>query len=499
MNRLLTHIDCGESIPIDNPHSLSVSLPTISDVIGYEEGDLEILNKMKSGYPRFFRNKLVQQLVDYVQNHFSISSSKTVLPITSLKALKILEYLIEDSLEFVEVDGSVFIIIDEANSKLQSLKDYIRNAGLIISSRQAEQALMKLNLLNKLFDEEKLNFAEAFENVEITLSDAYNIKKENIILANSGANALFSVCEALVTFEKDKNTIVQLGWLYVDTMEVIEKRSQNTYLQLNVFDLNQLDIWLTLNHSTVAVLVTEVVSNPKIQCVDIITLYDICKKYGIKLVLDTTLITPFIAPVLQYCDIAVESLSKFASGNADVLMGAIVISDNCNFSKTAIQEFVVSPFAGEVERLGIEILGYRQRVEKISHNTRKLIDFFSKHEEVDQVLSVYSDQSKFNFEKLSQNNLLPGLISVVFKDKLSNYYDVLRLAKGPSLGTEFTLAMPYVYLAHYDLIQTIEGRSYLSDNGIDTELLRISVGLEPIEEIIEVFDLVLKNKNLLKC
>jgi cystathionine gamma-synthase len=40
---------------------------------------------------------------------------------------------------------------------------------------------------------------------------------------------------------------------------------------------------------------------------------------------------------------------------------------------------------------------------------------------------------------------------------------------------EQTLAMPYVYLAHYDLMQTEEGRKYLKENGINPDLLRLSV------------------------
>ena len=45
-------IPCGENIPLYNPHSVSVSLPKIQDVIDYEEGKSEVIDKMKSGYPR---------------------------------------------------------------------------------------------------------------------------------------------------------------------------------------------------------------------------------------------------------------------------------------------------------------------------------------------------------------------------------------------------------------------------------------------------------------
>ena len=63
------------------------------------------------------------------------------------------------------------------------------------------------------------------------------------------------------------------------------------------------------------------------------------------------------------------------------------------------------------------------------------------------------------------------------------------MTKGPSFGTVFTLAMPYVYLAHFDLIQTEEGRQQLTEMGLHSDMLRISVGLEPIDDIIASFKL----------
>jgi cystathionine gamma-synthase len=60
--------------------------------------------------------------------------------------------------------------------------------------------------------------------------------------------------------------------------------------------------------------------------------------------------------------------------------------------------------------------------------------------------------------------------------------------KGPSFGTEFTLVCPFMYLAHYELVTTDEGRNFLRSIGIDPDLIRISVGTEPIADIIEVFE-----------
>ncbi|WP_164974455.1 PLP-dependent transferase [Flavobacterium amnicola] len=490
MSDYLCHIPCGEALPFLNPHAVSVSLPTLDDVIGYEEGDISVIGKMKSGYPRFFRNKQVQVLLDYVVERFEVAADLILLPITSLKAYGILSYLIQDKLDYIELDGNVFVLLNQNDSRIQQIKDYIRNAGLIISSRQAESTLCNLGLLEKPFEEDRV--VSGHNAVVSVLSDAYKAKTENVVLTNSGANAFFAVCEGLVSSEKskEKNVVVQLGWLYVDTMEVIQKRSQQSYLQLNVHDLQQLESWLQVNHTKVSVVVTEVVSNPKIQCVDIIALYSICKKYRVKLVLDATLITPFNASVLQYCDVAVESLSKFACGKGDVLMGVIFVAESSGISPEIFEIFVVPPHKNEADRIGFEIVDYEKRVLKSSENTKQLIEVLTQKKAIKKVWSVLENASAENYKKLNNSGVIPGLLTIELEEDIAPYYDQLQVAKGPSLGTEFTLVMPYVYLAHYELTKSEEGIKLLHEKGMNPNILRVSVGNERIEDIIRVFNSV---------
>ncbi|MGE5499823.1 MAG: hypothetical protein ACM3Q2_17255, partial [Syntrophothermus sp.] len=94
-----------------------------------------------------------------------------------------------------------------------------------------------------------------------------------------------------------------------------------------------------------------------------------------------------------------------------------------------------------------------------------------------------------NYRKIMKaENSVPGLISVIFDKDLRHYYDLLPVCKGPSFGTEFTLAMPYIYMAHYDMLKRKDGRTGLKKLGLDPELLRISVGAGNAEEIIKTFE-----------
>lgn len=485
-------IPCGENIPLYNPHSVSVSLPKIQDVIDYEEGKSEVIDKMKSGYPRFFQNQFVKQLTQFIKEKHTISDDKKLIPITSIQARNCIEKTFNVLFESIEDNfGNVFLILDSNGENAKKYADFIRNAGLIISSRKAEATLYELNLIDSIFEEATVSEEQAIFNIKNTLSKAYGTSSEKIILSNCGMNALFSATEVLVAVQKEfgKTKIIQLGWLYVDTMEIIE-RKENSHIQINIFDLVQLENWLEINQEKVAVLITEVVSNPLLQCVNLPKLYELCSRFSVKLIVDNTLATPFCVDVLPFCDLVVESLTKFACGNADLLFGAIVVTDTSLVS--LVSENVISPFEGEVKRLGYEILEYENRVRKISENTTLLYNFLKKQPKVLEIKSVFHEASSENFSKIQNGNNVPGLLSVVFDKDLAFYYDKLQVAKGPSLGTEFTLAMPYVYLAHYEYLKSESGLNKLSELGINLNLLRISVGTEPIENIIKAFQLVLE-------
>ncbi len=490
-----TQLPFGESIPVGNPHAISVSLPFFQNIIDYEENEPAALAAMQSGYPRFFQNKLVTQLVDFIKFKYQLAINQIILPITSLSAKVILEKLLEFKFKFIESEGCVFLIFEEEDELCQKTKDYIRNIGLIISSRRAESILFKNKQISHLFDEKKLNYQDAKSEILKVLSRGYsNVNSEDILLTNSGMSALFCACETVIQTRKIKqrSVVVQLGWLYIDTMEIVEKRSEILHLQINFYNKRQLENWLETNHKNVAALVTEVITNPLMQCVDLFWLSGLCKRYGIVLIADNTLATPFNVSILEHCDIIIESLTKFASGNADLLMGAIILNDKNEFVKSnrhAFESNLIAPFEGEICRLGFEIQRYEKRVRKIAENSRKFYQYISKQKFVRQVFSIYQPASWENYLKIcNDKNVIPGIFSIVFDQNLDEYYDRLLMLKGPSLGTNFTLAMPYVYLAHYQLTKTTEGQKKLQEIGLDKNILRLSIGEEPIDEIIEIFE-----------
>ena len=144
-------------------------------------------------------------------------------------------------------------------------------------------------------------------------------------------------------------------------------------------------------------------------------------------------------------------------------------------------------YIGDAEVLLSNLKGYAKRNKTVNEHAVALVEFLHNHPAVSQVWHPSISQ-KENYDLLKRKNGgYGGLLSFTLKQpkKAPKVYDALRLSKGPSFGTPFTLVCPYVLLAHYTELDWAEAC------GIPAHLLRVSVGLEPLETIIQAFETAL--------
>ncbi|RXJ88757.1 cystathionine gamma-synthase [Arcobacter sp. CECT 8983] len=486
------HISCGQTLPVKNVHAVSVSMPNIQDVIDYEEQTPEILEVIKSGYPRFILHPYLKKLACYIKEKYKVSDAYEVVLLSSQRAVKLVsdKYYIHNKIDIDEPFG--VILVQNGTCQLQRVLTYIQHVGCNLSSRLAESYLYERVLIKEIHKETLEKEENAKDIIISTLANAYKQPFENIHLAPSGMNAMYSAIRGInsIQAKNGRTVLIQLGWLYLDTMNIINHHNQESksFPHLNRLDL--LEEYLKENGLRVSAIVTELPTNPLLKCLDIKKLRELCDKYNIPLIIDTTFATPFNLDLTAYADIFVESLTKFACGNADVLMGAVILNKKHVLSHMNWEFFkhCEPVHIKEMQRLAYEIKDYKERVKAISTNTKKLVSYL---ENSDLIKKVYHCMDEENKELYSQtiidDNSYCGVISIEFTKPLTQTYDKLNFAKGPSLGTEFTLLMPYTYLAHYDLIITESGRKHLEEVNLPVDLIRISVGVEPIEEIINEF------------
>ena len=489
---IFSHIPCGQTLPQNNIHAVSVSMPSLQDVIDYEEQTPQILEKITIAYPRFVMHPYLKTLAKYIKEKYKISDNYEVVLLSSQKAVEVVssKYFIHNKIDICEPFG--VILVQNGTTQLQKVLKFIQHVGYNLSSRLAEDYLYEVGLLKEKHQEVLEDKNSAYDILISNIANAYKQPKSNVCLTPSGMNAVYCALRGLknIQAKNGKTKLIQLGWLYLDTMNIVEHYFDENKIFYDINDLDSVENYLKENGHTISAIITEIPTNPLLQTVDLIKLRSLCDRYNIVLVIDATFATPYNMNLKPYADIYVESLTKFACGNADVLMGAIILNKNSKISMIS-QEFFKHadmPYIKDIQRLAYEIQSYESRMKIISSNTKKLVEYFKTAPFIDEIFYCLSPKYASNYQKLMiDEKCYTGIISVTFKKDFKEVYDSLNFAKGPSLGTEFTLLMPYTYLAHYDLLTSKEGNNFLEKIGLPINLLRISVGCEDINAIISEF------------
>lgn len=475
---------CGRRIP-DREHAVSVSLPCLRDVIGYEEQQPSVMQHICSGYPRFVTHWMVQKVQDLIgdgsialRDHYAVEQIRKRFG-TNVTALE------NGYCAAVRMQASL------PSDQVEEIRCFLQHTGLQLSSREAEDILVEEGIIRDATDEGIPASGNSHSRILAVLSGIYGVSPAQFHVFPSGMSAFYSVFEAIRCLPemKERPEWIQIGWLYLDTSALLQRYAGDT----RVFAVDALDdfaAYLALHHERVAAVTTEVMTNPLMQTTDIPRLSALCKAYHIPLIIDISMPTPVNVDVLAYADITIESLTKFAGGHADVMAGVAVFSPQSQWADMIQSRICASrPYLRDLHVMAHHIGDYVQRVQQVNRQAQILADTFRSDKAVRVVYDASQAGSRANYDAVRRDSGgYGGVISVVFRDPLEKIYDSLSLRKGPSFGTVFTLCMPYVYLAHYDLLQSKDGRRTLRNYGVDPELLRISVGVEPIDSIIAAFE-----------
>ena len=105
-------IECGETLPVKNIHAVSVCMPTIQDVIDYEEQTPEILEKITSGYPRFVLHPYLKKLGSFIKKKYQICDGYEVVLLSSKQAVELVsnKYWINNPITIDEPFSSANLI-----------------------------------------------------------------------------------------------------------------------------------------------------------------------------------------------------------------------------------------------------------------------------------------------------------------------------------------------------------------------------------------------------
>ncbi len=472
--------DLGKPIP-DSDHAISVALPLWEHVIGYEENDPVVVDQMQCGYPRFFYHPQLVKLFHACEERFAKAGEHCFAFPSLAAAQRCGEYIRSKTGHDARVDtfgyaGIASVTFDE--SQWDVAKAYLRFSGELVSSRLAESALVGRKIAQS---------SSGLDVLQGRLSELTQQQKGDVYLFPSGMAAV--MCFQRMTqslFEGAKS--VQLEFPYVDVLKVQQEFGVDAHF-IPIVKEDEFDaLEEILRSEKIAAVYCEIPSNPLIRCVDLGKLSLLVKQYQVPLIVDDTVGTSVNVDVFKYADAVTTSLTKFFSGEGDIMAGSLMLNHHSSFYnifKNWLSEHYENQFwVEDAEQLEKNSRDYVQRVQKINQTAETLFDYLSEHPRVDQVLYP-KNQTTVAYHKLMKPGAgYGGLMSILLKDPETTsqpFYDALEISKGPSLGTNYSLVCPYMLLAHYDELDWAE------DCGVSRYLIRISVGLETSDDLVMTF------------
>ena len=476
--------DLGEPLP-SRPHAVSVALPRWSDVIAYEEKDAACLNSLKAIYPRFGFHPFVAELArKSLAFHGELNQSSWPYPNTA-SALSAQKHCLRNNLEcsskIKDFLGISCLIVDTKSTPIA--KAFWQHTGLGLSSREAAIALGKEK------EPSISNGHCARDELLKRLSNIYQCDSSLIQLHRSGMAALTTTLSAIKCIRGNSSTL-QIGFPYVDVLKLPQTIFQGSELFIKT-NLNY--IKKELDKKKPAAIIIEIPSNPLLKCVDLISISKLAQDKNIPVIVDDTIGSSINVHLTPYADVIFSSLTKSFAGRGDILAGSTVISPYSKWKKELTETIpnVALSTLSDSDAIELEITSrdVKSRLKRLNKSCLSLKEKLETKKEISKVLHP-QDCKNFN-SLLKKGGGYGCLLSFELRDGIEEskrVYDSLRVSKGPSLGTNFTLVCPYVQLAHFNELEWAESC------GVSEHLLRVSVGLENEDELWSRFNSAIGKK-----
>jgi len=467
--------DLGCPIP-DSPHAVSVCLPTWQDVVDYEEGKPRVVEAMRSGYPRFFPMPSTRAAMERVLAEHGKEGEGCLLFPATAAAERCVTFIGGEG-RMVEVGGLTAVFFPE--TKREAAQMYRRHSGDMISSRQAEAFLSGKST-------EWIHPPE--HRILDRLQQWTGQPAANHFLYANGMSAYFHLHRALIGLVSG-NRVVQFGFPYVDVLKIQQKFPPGVEFieSMGLAGVDQLRA--RLERGGICAVFTEVPSNPLLQTPNLQKLHEVCGLAGVPLVVDDTIGGFYNVEALRWADASWSSLTKSFSGASDVMGGVVVVGENGVFSDRLLdalsREGGTGLFPADLDVLERNSRDYAERMPKINRTTNQLVDWLSDRPEVARVFYPGRNDEDDYRQVLRKNGGFGGLFSLGLHRPVESapvFYDALSVSKGPSLGTNFTLACPYTLLAHWHELDWAESC------GVSRWLIRVSVGLEGFADLKQRFE-----------
>jgi cystathionine gamma-lyase len=234
----------------------------------------------------------------------------------------------------------------------------------------------------------------------------------------------------------------------------------------------------------------ETPANPLLQLVDVRAVAEITRRHGAKLVADNTFATPYFQrPLTQGADIVLHSTTKYVSGHSDVIGGAVLTNDEALHQAVKFHQNAVGAVPGPwdcwLSLRGLKTLAVRMRQHEA--NAKAVADFLSQHPKVRE--TIYPGLPSHPQHELAKSQMDGFGAIVTFRidggnEQVRRFVKALKIwLFAESLGGVESLVCHPATMSH----GTLTPQERL-DVGITDGTIRLSVGIEDIDDLLEDLD-----------
>ncbi|MEQ1079250.1 O-succinylhomoserine sulfhydrylase [Acinetobacter seifertii] len=305
---------------------------------------------------------------------------------------------------------------------------------------------------------------------------------ERAVATSSGMGAILSIAMAYL---KAGDHVICSRAVFGSIVALFEKYIAKFGVDITFVDLRDLDAWKNAVRPETKLLFVESPSNPLAEIADIQALADIAHANGALLAIDNSFCTPVLQQPLKFgADLVIYSATKYLDGQGRALGGAVVGNHQLLEEVFGVVRTLgpsMSPFNAWVFLKGLETL--RLRMKAHCESAQKLAEWLSTHEKVEKVYYAGLPTHEGHELAAKQQNGFGGIVSFVVKGEREGAWKVIDNTKFISItgnlgDVKSTITHPAT-TTHGKL--SVEAKQAA---GIQEGLIRVSVGLEDINDII---------------
>ncbi len=294
--------------------------------------------------------------------------------------------------------------------------------------------------------------------------------------------------DALLKLFQPGDEIVATNDLYGGTYRIFTKVFEGFGLTFRFVDLSDATTLETVFSEKTKMLWLETPTNPLLRLIDIEAFAKAAKARGVLTVVDNTFASPYLQNPLDLgADIVLHSVTKYLGGHSDTVMGAIMLNDDALAQRLAFIQNACGAVPGPQDCFlvlrGLKTL--HLRMQRHCENARRVADFLQNHPKVGKV--YYPGLESHPGHDLAKRQMrdFGGMLS--FELKGDDYAEAVRVMSsfhvfslGESLGGVESLCTHPASMTHASIPKEERAKSGLKDT-----LIRLSVGVEDAEDLIE--------------